>query len=80
MAITSKIAAIVCLDCEQQIHLGYQPVVGQILLCPHCKSELEIICMNPLELDFYYEDEEEDENWEEYAEWEFYGDLEEQED
>ena len=44
-----------CLDCERQIELGQDPQIGQRIKCPHCEVELEIINLEPLELDWIYE-------------------------
>jgi hypothetical protein len=43
------------LDCERQIELGYDPQIGQRIKCPYCKVELEIINLEPPELDWIYE-------------------------
>jgi hypothetical protein len=60
-----KHVVVSCLDCENPIELSFRPVVGQVIDCPHCRAELEIISDNPLELDFYYEgDWDSDEEWE----------------
>ena len=67
-----------CLECESPIELSYQPVNGQIISCPHCNVELEVINNNPLEIDFYYEDWDDDEELElseeadETTQWEEY--------
>jgi hypothetical protein len=45
--------------------------LGQKLTCPHCDAELEVISLNPLELDWAYdwswdeddEDEEDEDDW-----------------
>jgi hypothetical protein len=63
MVSVSKKITVSCLDCEGQIELTFQPVEGQIITCPSCEAELEVISVQPLELDFYYEDWE-DEDWE----------------
>jgi hypothetical protein len=41
-------------------------MAGQIITCPHCNAELEVINVHPLELDFYYHEGEwdDDEKWE----------------
>jgi lysine biosynthesis protein LysW len=51
-----------CLDCDNPIELSLRPVTGQIINCPHCRAELEIVSDNPLELDFYYEGDWDDDN------------------
>jgi alpha-aminoadipate carrier protein LysW len=65
MATVSKRTTVRCIDCEQPINLPFQPVVGQIITCPNCDAELEVINVNPLELDWAFFDlEEGDEDWE----------------
>ena len=44
-----------CLDCEREVELGPTPQVGQRIKCPCCEVELEIINLEPLELDWIYE-------------------------
>jgi lysine biosynthesis protein LysW len=44
-----------CLDCEHQIELGHDPQIGQRIKCPYCEVELEIINLDPPELDWIYE-------------------------
>ena len=47
--------SIFCLDCERQIELDHNLQIGQRIKCPHCAVELEIINLEPLELDWIYE-------------------------
>ena len=56
-----------CPDCDGRITLNPHAVVGQRVTCTHCDSDLEVISVDPLELDWAYdwswdddEDEEED--------------------
>ena len=44
-----------CLDCDREIDLGPDPQVEQRIRCPHCEVELEVINLEPLELDWIYE-------------------------
>ncbi len=52
-----------CPDCDQEIMLD-RVTVGQTLTCPHCDAQLEVINVDPLELDWAYawnwEEEEKD--------------------
>lgn len=43
-----------CLDCEREIELDLHPEVGQQIRCQHCEIELEIINLDPLQLDWVY--------------------------
>ena len=44
-----------CMDCEREIDLGLSPKLKQRLTCPHCGVKLEIISINPVELDWVYD-------------------------
>ncbi len=56
-----------CPDCDHWIDVGARPKVGQQVVCSNCGAELEIISLEPLELDWvYYEPE---------GEWDFEGEL-----
>lgn len=66
MVTVKKMVSVTCLDCEKSFYLNYQPIEGQIINCPHCEAELEVINADPLELDFYFEDAETDDEWESY--------------
>jgi alpha-aminoadipate carrier protein LysW len=45
-----------CIECDQAIDLESQPVVGEILMCSSCGAELEVINLEPTELDWVYLD------------------------
>ena len=45
-----------CIECEQAINLESQPESGEILLCSSCGAELEVINLEPTELDWVYLD------------------------
>ena len=68
MSTVTKRIAVECLDCEQKIQLSFEPVLGQIITCPHCEAEFEVIALNPVELDWAFfdlgdEDEDDDLEW-----------------
>ena len=50
-----------CPDCDETITLS-SPRVGQKLLCPHCDTKVEVIGLDPLDLDWAY-DTSYDEDW-----------------
>jgi lysine biosynthesis protein LysW len=55
-----------CPECEAVIDFG-DPVkvtVGDRVVCPECDIELEVISTKPLTLDYVFEDEDWDEDWE----------------
>ena len=41
-----------CLDCGGRIYLGRKPWVGQEAFCELCGADLEVIRINPLELEW----------------------------
>ena len=54
-------ASTYCPDCDEPISLR-NPRIGQKLFCPHCETELEVIDIDPLDLDWAY-DSSYDEDW-----------------
>ena len=49
-----------CPVCEADVSLEDDVVKGELLSCPECDSELEVVSLDPLELD---EAPEEEEDW-----------------
>lgn len=59
-----------CPECEEKIVLNPHAKLGQTLICPGCEADLEVIGLDPLELDWAYDwsdedwdDSEDDEDW-----------------
>lgn len=44
-------ASVSCIECEGDIPLEEDVMAGEILQCPHCGSELEVVSLNPVKLD-----------------------------
>jgi hypothetical protein len=44
-----------CLDCEHIIEMESLPPLGKRIKCPNCEVQLEVINLNPLELDWVYD-------------------------
>lgn len=44
-----------CLDCERELDLGPGPKIKERLRCPHCGVMLEVINLDPVELDWVYD-------------------------
>jgi len=44
-----------CLDCERKIEIGSTVSAGDKIKCAYCGVKLEIINLEPLELDWVYE-------------------------
>ena len=58
----------ICPSCGDEIRLRSQPGVGQQVLCPYCGAELEVIALDPVELDWVYYDEDFEEEWDDAQE------------
>jgi lysine biosynthesis protein LysW len=44
-----------CLDCEKEVELGSNPTIGSRVICPRCGVVMEIINVEPLELDWVFD-------------------------
>lgn len=56
-----------CPDCDGSIVLSSRVEIGQTLTCPHCEAELEVISLDPPEVDWAYDWEWEEEGEEEVS-------------
>ena len=54
MELRKKLAVADCPDCGERISLGSRPREGQQLTCSECGALLEIISLQPLELDWAF--------------------------
>ena len=57
-----------CPECETEIELPSDTELWELVECPNCGAHLEVIDLEPLELDYALdeeelEDEDEDEEW-----------------
>ena len=43
-----------CLDCETPVDLESSPEKGEILRCPSCGTEMQVIGLEPTELDWVF--------------------------
>ena len=50
-----ELVTIICLECDDPFDLNYKPRRGQVITCPMCDSEMEVLSVDPLRLEFYYE-------------------------
>jgi hypothetical protein len=44
-----------CLDCDRPLDLADSLVAGQRVICSYCEVQLEVINVEPLELDWVYD-------------------------
>lgn len=66
MKSTARGVVVECPDCGEDITIT-KPEVGKRVKCPECDADLEVISVDPVELDWVYEDydyeDEEDEDF-----------------
>ena len=64
-----------CPSCDEKIRISGKPYIGLSVTCPSCGDDLEVVQVDPIELDwvFYDDDEDDDSDWD-------YGDVDEEED
>ncbi|KAA3659425.1 MAG: hypothetical protein DWQ04_22380 [Chloroflexi bacterium] len=46
-----------CLDCEKRITFKTTPRMDQTVVCPHCDAMLAVVDLNPIEVDWAFEDD-----------------------
>jgi len=49
-----------CPECEAEIHVGDDVDKGETIRCEECEARLEVVGLDPIELDLALEDEEEE--------------------
>ena len=49
-----------CVECEAEFDID-EPEVGEIVSCPECGLDMEVVSLKPLELEAVVEEEEEEE-------------------
>ncbi|MCG3162335.1 MAG: hypothetical protein JMDDDDMK_03582 [Acidobacteria bacterium] len=50
----------VCPECEAEIHVEDDVDKGEIIRCEECETALEVVGLDPIELDIASEDDEEE--------------------
>jgi alpha-aminoadipate carrier protein LysW len=67
VAKSGRTTAAECPDCGERIALELPVRRGDLVNCPNCEAELEVISTDPVELDWVYEEwedeEEDDDDW-----------------
>ena len=61
-----------CISCGAEISFRAQPKMGMLITCPECDAELEVVWLDPVELDWPFDDEDYEEDDEYYYEEEDY--------
>jgi alpha-aminoadipate carrier protein LysW len=49
-----------CPECEADIHVDEDMDKGDVVTCDECEASLEVVGLDPIELDLVSEDEEDD--------------------
>jgi lysine biosynthesis protein LysW len=57
MAKTSQKLSALCIDCDKRIPFKKEPRLDETVICPHCDAMLMVVELNPIELDWAYEDD-----------------------
>jgi lysine biosynthesis protein LysW len=47
-----------CPNCGAEVKVGAKPKIGQRVTCEACNTELEVAWLDPIELDWPFEDDE----------------------
>jgi alpha-aminoadipate carrier protein LysW len=45
-----------CISCGAEIKFSAKPKMGALVTCPDCTAELEVVWLDPVELDWPYEE------------------------
>lgn len=61
-------AVTLCLECHRELELQ-EPQLGQRINCPYCHTRLEVLNLEPLELDWVYNEPQLIEIWSEIERW-----------
>lgn len=70
----SKVMVAECPDCETTIRFHRPLRVGQIVICPECEADLEVRQLNPLELYWAFEYEDDYDQIDDYDDYDDYDD------
>ena len=46
-----------CISCGSEVKFSVQPKMGQLVTCPDCSADLEVVWLDPVELDWPFDDE-----------------------
>lgn len=56
----------VCPECDTEIHVEEDLDKGETMVCPECDAKLEVVGLDPIELDAVVDKDEEDEDEDDY--------------
>lgn len=46
-----------CISCETEITFQADPKMGQLVRCSKCDAQLEVVWLDPIEVDWPYDDD-----------------------
>jgi alpha-aminoadipate carrier protein LysW len=49
-----------CISCGSEIRFREKPKLGQLVKCPRCDAELEVVWLDPVEVDWPFVDDYDD--------------------
>ena len=62
MAKTSQNLSARCVDCDKVITFKKAPRIDQTIVCQHCDAMLAVVELDPIVLDWAYEDDDDDDD------------------
>ncbi|MCA9921092.1 MAG: hypothetical protein KC419_00820 [Anaerolineales bacterium] len=78
MAKSSQNLSARCVDCNKVITFKTTPRLDQTVVCSHCDAMLAVVGLNPIELDWAYDDDFDDDDFDDddfdYEDYEDYDD------
>jgi alpha-aminoadipate carrier protein LysW len=51
-----KMPTVNCPDCEEDVYVAAETELGELVVCDECGEELEVVGLDPIELDPYMDD------------------------
>jgi len=55
-----------CPQCEKDVAVGSHPVLGKVIRCDGCGAELEIVWLDPIELDWPLIDDDDSDEFDDF--------------
>ncbi|MFN2236380.1 MAG: hypothetical protein ACK2U1_19290 [Anaerolineales bacterium] len=63
----SKKETVECLACDEEVYVGKNPKIGNFVTCHHCDATFQIIDIEPVLIDWPYDEDDEFEDYEDYS-------------
>lgn len=55
--------ASVCPECEEKVYVDAEAEQGDVVTCEECGSDLEVVGLDPIELDIYEGNDDDDDDY-----------------